>query len=126
MFRCSVCGAEKPQSKSGGTGYAEYPDGRRVCYECCAVLDRQEMVASGHGNRLPLYLTKKDDGSWSVSNWPGTLRFACSKPKVGRHNIAGRRYDVWFNGPDGHRWHGVQYGEWTEIVHCSRTREVVR
>jgi len=78
------------------------------------------MVVSETGDKLSLYLTERKKGSWFVSNWPGTLRFACSKPKIGRHNIAGRRYDVWFDGPDGHRWHGVQYGEWTQVLHCRK------
>jgi hypothetical protein len=42
---------------------------------------------------------------------------------TGRHNIAGVRYDVWFRGPDGHVWWGVQYGDMTQICHCKRTKE---
>jgi hypothetical protein len=70
--------------------------------------------------RITLYLT--DDGR--VTNWPNSLSFKGHVSK-GRHNIAGTRYDVWFTGPDGHRWHGTQYGDNTQICHCKRTKERV-
>ena len=70
-----------------------------------------------HG-RIMLYLSNGE-----VMNWPGTLRFPAHVRK-GRHNIAGSRYDVWFAGPDGFQWHGVQYGDNTQICHCKRTKQV--
>lgn len=76
------------------------------------------MVATG---RATLYL----DGL-NILDWPGRLRFRAARRSTGRHNIAGTRTDVWFVGPDGAAWHGVQYGQNTQIVHCKRTREVVR
>lgn len=33
------------------------------------------------------------------------------------------RIDVWFNGPDGHLWHGVNYGHNSQLCHCRRTRK---
>ena len=41
-------------------------------------------------------------------------------------DIAGKRLDVWFYGPDGYIWHGVQYGDNTQIVHCKRSSERVQ
>lgn len=90
---------------------------------CDIVMDKQTMIDKGHSKNLPLYL-KHDKGGYYVSNWPGTLRFDCLIRK-GRHNIAGTRHDVWFDGPDGYVWHGTQYGEWTEICHCRRTQRKV-
>jgi hypothetical protein len=58
----------------------------------------------------------------TVSNWPGSLKFQTGPVKVGRHNMAGKRYDVWFRGPDGKDWHGVQYGENTQLCHCRRIK----
>lgn len=60
-------------------------------------------------------------GGDTASNWPHTLVFR-AHGQVGRHNIAGKRYDVWFNGPDGYEWHGVTYGDWTQLCHCKRTK----
>lgn len=131
FFRCGVCGQVKPVQTSCGTGYGydSYgDDAKPVCYSCCAEQDKQWMVEHG---RIALYLTcepaskartpsgRKTAGE--VTNWPGTLRFKCHT-RYGRHNIAGVRYDVWFNGPDGYEWHGVTYGNYTQVCHCRRTK----
>ncbi|WP_273457023.1 hypothetical protein [Nevskia ramosa] len=57
-----------------------------------------------------------------VVNWPSSIEFTADV-KVGDHNLSGRRFDAWFKGPDGFVWHGVQYGENTQILHCKRTRK---
>jgi len=121
-FDCSVCGEHKTHESDISTGYAKYPDGSLVCFDCCADLDRKAMKQDGHSKRLPLYLSPGDDGKWRVMNWPGTLRFPVKRLKRGSHNIAGSRYDVWFNGPDGHEWYGVNYGEDSQVCHCRRTK----
>jgi hypothetical protein len=88
------------------------------------------MLPSCLPGSLPLYLTRKsihkpNDGTWAVTNWPNTLSFPVQRITHDGHNIAGKRYDVWFYGPDGYVWHGVQYGETTQIVHCKRSSERV-
>lgn len=123
-FDCPRCG----QTRTGegpGTGYGSMSDGSKVCYECCADIDRQTMSASG---RYTLYLSKTipsphpgTPNRAEITNWPGTLRFY-GLYSVGRHNIAGKRYDVDFVGPDGYTWHGVTYGDDTQICHVRRTR----
>lgn len=120
-FTCARCGIVKPVQENGGTGYAEREDGSKICYECCAELDRQTLILEGNSERLPLYLGKDEQG-WKVTNWPGTLVFRPGKVQEGKHNIAGSRTDVWFQGPDGKQWWGVQYGEWTQIIHCKRVK----
>lgn len=106
-----MCGKPFPKPFQYGTR----PDGARVCYKCCAVTDRADMDETG---RATLYLTHDDA---VVTNWPGTLRFIVRRIRKGRHNIAGTRYDVWFTV--GNRiWHGVQYGDNTQIVHCKRLK----
>lgn len=126
-FTCHECGQEKPVQKEGGTGYATRRiDGMRVCYECCAVNDRADMIETG---RATLYLETKAEtstyGRATVTNWPGTLAFD-GRYSVGRHNIAGRRYDVSFVGPDGFMWSGIQYGDNTQICYCRRTKKRAR
>jgi hypothetical protein len=120
-FACADCGeaiALPDRATFGAAGYARLDDGRQVCYACCAIRDRQDMRATG---KATLYLTKDAKGQWSVGNWPGTLRINTAPPMPSRHNIAGRRYDVWFRF-EGQPWHGVQYGDNTQIVHCKRTK----
>ena len=95
------------------TGYGTDPEtGDRLCFRCCGIADAEQMIESG---RATLYL-----GSGQVTNWPGSLCFDVGEPRQGRDNIAGTRYDVWFRGPAGQAWWGVQYGEWTQLCHCRR------
>lgn len=123
MFRCMDCGKAKPMQTQGGTGYARGKDGFAVCYACCAIKDAADMVATGEAT---LYLTTMPDshrghgGTAKVTNWPGTLVFHGGYRR-GHHNRARYRYDAWFRGPDGKQWHGVQYGDNTQIIHCRRT-----
>lgn len=124
IFRCVRCKKLKPIQRDGGTGYAVNDAGEKTCYACCGELDAQSMR---EGNRIVLYLTHtRDNGTdypkTEVSNWPGTLRLPVQRQRIGRHNIAGKRYDVWFNGPDGAVWHGVTYGDNTQICRCRKLK----
>lgn len=114
------CGHAPSEHGDSTTGYGTDAEGRTYCYACCADNDRAAMIATG---RATLYLS----GNWSdrtsvVTNWPGSLSFRASYQKTGRHNIAGKRYDVWFTGPDGKHWHGYQVGDNTQICHCRRVK----
>lgn len=135
-FYCSHCNRIKSYMSDTTPGYALTADGEKYCYDCCAIADREYMIEHGHSKGLPLYLTY-ERGSNSeyfknpiITNWPGTLKFTAFNPNMlrrrGRHNIAGTRYDVWFAGPDGYVWHGVKYGEFTQICHCKRTKEKIK
>lgn len=118
---CSRCGGAIPPPAPGAisTGYGTNEKDEIVCYSCCAEIDKQWMRDKG---KITLYLTGQA-GAREVTNWPGTLRFPARGYKQSPHNIARYRYDVWFNGPDGHVWHGVQYGDNTQLIHCKRTKE---
>ena len=87
-----------------------------VCYECCGKQDRADMIETG---KAILYL---NDKGRTVSNWPNSLTFHTGAIKKSFHNIARWRYDFWFTGPDKATWHGVQYGDNTQIAHCKRTK----
>lgn len=124
---CAVCGAECiPTEYVSGYGEAGEKTligkpGDKLCFACCAEGDRRTMDQDG---RITLYLTLQGEpgsvwGSGKVSNWPGTLSFPC-KGKRGHHNIAGARYDVWFNDHQGNPWHGTQYGNNTQLCHCRK------
>lgn len=66
-----------------------------------------------------LYLTLADSAhphsstSWQVSQWAGGYKQRISRMSSSFHNMAGKngRTDVWFLGPDGKRWHGVNIGD---------------
>lgn len=120
-FQCQRCNLEKPIQTKGGMGYATLDNTTAdvVCYDCCALLDREHMQRE---NKITLYLTiDKLSGGWTVSNWPGTLKYRAMVRK-GDHNIARTRYDAWFIDADGNNWHGVQYGEFTQLVHCRKLK----
>lgn len=126
---CSVCQSEiKKEANTGAMGYATNDKNEKICYDCCGDDDERYMIKTG---KMMLYLTAittaafsiHNESTYKVTNWPNTLSFNCGTVRKGRHNIAGTRYDVWFSGPDGHVWHGVQYGENTQVCHCKRTVE---
>lgn len=139
------CGHPESPHSDITRGYGTNKDGKRHCYACCAEHDKADMIATG---RATLYLCGVDvppEGSerggmasqgpsmipsqrpkvrrWYVKNWPGSLSFPVRHMRKGRHNMARSRYDVWFTGPDGTEWHGVQYGENTQILHCRRVKK---
>ena len=115
MTETLECGHKESPHSDITRGYGTDADGKRQCYQCCADLDRAYMIEHG---RIALYLTDK-----AITNWPASLSFPVLSRTTGRHNIAGVRYDVWFRGPDGATWHGVQYGDNTQICHCKRTKQ---
>lgn len=118
-YICSKCKKEKSiVSAGGGTGYGINRQGRKVCYQCCAEVDRAQMDKTG---RAVLYLSHSSGNAGEVTNWPGTMRFSVFV-KEGRHNIAGKRYDVTFKDHAGRRWHGVTYGNDTQLCHCRRLK----
>ncbi len=88
------------------------------CYAYCGNRDSADMSATG---RAVLYLTERSDGA-VVSNWPGTLEFRVRHKRVGSHNLAGRRVDVWFADSDGREWRGVNYSHNSQLCHCHRLR----
>ena len=122
------CGHTPTQGVPMTTGYGTDKDGKRHCFACCAKRDKASMRETG---KATLYLKRSDfllpvggyhfTGEGTVSNWPGTLEYPCTIRR-GCHNIAGTRYDCWFTDSDGHKWHGVQYGENTELCHCNRLK----
>lgn len=115
-------------SGGGASGYAllggrDKPEEKdqQICYECCAIRDVADMKRFG---KATMYLTssKQRGFTFEVTNWPGTLKFPCPYSRQGKHNIARNRTDVWFKGPDDFIWHGVHYGDWSQIVHVQRTK----
>ena len=118
VFKCSKCRRTVVNREPHITGYGTY-NGRKVCYECCANIDRRWM---DRHDRIALYLSKDQDGRWKVTNWPGSLRFTPWYVKEGGHNLAGIRQDAWFKDHRDRVWHGVRFGRWTQILHARRLK----
>jgi len=125
---CQKCGTVcKP--KGIGTGYGVM-DGKTYCYDCCGIIERDLLIKEGKGI---LYLSWEQEcelfnkPGWyypknaKISNWPGTFSLPIRAIKVGSHNFARRRYDVWFKFNDM-EWHGVSYGDNTQLCHVRRLR----
>ena len=103
------CGHEESEHSEVTSGYGISQDGKKYCYACCAEIDKETMRKHG---RITLYLTEK-----GITNWPASLVLPVHYKKEGRHNIAGKRFDVWFTFED-RQWHGVTYGDNTQLCHC--------
>lgn len=100
------------------TGYGEM-DSKKYCWTCCADHDRKVMEKHG---KITLYLMDIDGLQGKVTNWTGYLSWPC-KIRLGKHNIARVRRDVWFK-VNSDVWHGVQYGDDTQICHCRKLKTV--
>lgn len=119
-FECDTCKRTLPINKSGGTGYAGLGV-QKICYDCVGRMDAAHMM---DGRPIVLYF-RWDHPPWEnppmAINWPGTIEFLIEHRKTSFHNIAGKRHDVWFIGPDGAWWHGVNIGD-NQILRCHRLK----
>lgn len=118
-LRCDECLSALPinlPGHFGGVGYAIGRQGESFCYACCAKHDRANMVADG---KSVLYLAKQDDGSWAVTNWPGSLSFPARGVRKMRHPWARHALIAYFTGPDGRTWSAKNIGD-SQIAHCRR------
>jgi hypothetical protein len=110
---CERCGATFPIPPAGGgaSGYGyDATNDTFLCYACCADDDRAAMVRDG---KLGLYLTHRISDKpdriveYTVTNWPGSLRFPVTYHRAWRGRGFGGGYPVelaHFTGPDGKTW----------------------
>lgn len=112
----------------GGTGYGTDGEGRKFCYPCCGLNDREDMERTGRG---VLYLSmppnpnnqnRPDTSRAKVTNWPGTATFQVLACWPIRHNMARSAYVCRFIGPDGFVWSGRNIGD-SQILRARRTVE---
>lgn len=115
-FTCARCGRNLVYTGTCTTGYGVTQDDQKHCYDCCADQDLEQMQENG---LIYLYLDQKES---TVSNWPGSLKFQTGAIRQGHHNIAYHQYTFWFYGPDGYVWWGRQFGDWTQLARCARTK----
>ena len=122
QFTCDSCGRTLINESTFTTGYGETPDGKKHCYECCAMGDVEYMTDNGKWTGY--FVEGKNVKDGRVTNWPGSLSFPifAGSPSRSNTNWGLWRSDFWFAGPDGHIWHGYQIGENSQIAHCKRTK----
>jgi uncharacterized lipoprotein NlpE involved in copper resistance len=112
-FICSQCNKAIVHESDFTTRYARDKDDNKICFDCCGINDANELKALQPKQKFSLYL---DTNKKVITNWPGTFKIAVGFIQTGRHNMAGKRYDTWFNY-EGKRYHAVQYGDNTQICH---------
>jgi hypothetical protein len=117
------CGHKPSPHGPYTTGYAyNVTDDKTLCYDCAAKIEHQYMLDN---NKTVLYLvrnTSELNPFYEVTDWPGKLRFRVRHMKTGRYNLARKAYHVWFTGPNNTNWHGVTYGDNTQLCHCKRIK----
>ncbi len=122
-MKCFKCGKTIAREKdSFGTGYGVNKEGHKICYECCAKNDVENMDKDG---KYILYLIIVNNGTSNyakVTNWPSSLVFDNLEYRVGGHNWGLKRYDVWFTDHKRKQWHGYTIGDNTQICHCKRLK----
>jgi hypothetical protein len=71
----------------GGSGYGYSGNSKRkVCYDCCAVIDSKHMDKHGE---MTLYLSDGDNGfKFKITNWPEQHR-PCQQEQLG--SLSNRR-----------------------------------
>jgi hypothetical protein len=108
---CALCGAVC-KSHDCMAGYARLPDERKICYGCASLGEALSMLATG---KAFLY-----EGESHVGDWPGGFALPVVRRKEGRHNMSGKRTDVWFRDWCGRMWHGVRCTDNGNYLRCTR------
>lgn len=103
-----------------------------ICYKCASDDEKERMRKTGVTTLYFMYNspcnniqhtnagTNMTPSDYIVSDWSGRFLIRPMNVQRGKHNIARTRWDVWFEF-EGRVWHGVQYGENTQLLHCKRT-----
>lgn len=127
-FICGDCGETHPFKLGGGTGYGTDSAGAMFCYGCGAERCAAELERDGKGCLYLSPRTKAErdarnaSATYKLTDWTGEMSIPVYGVRKGSHNLAGTRYDVWFKFR-GREWHGVQYGENTQLCHVRRLKE---
>lgn len=115
-FKCHQCGEDKTHECEFSTGYGLDVNGNKICFSCCGKNDEKELAELKPKQKFTLYL---DTVKKTLTNWPGTLVIPIGCIREGKHNIARKRFDVWFKF-NGNNYHATQYGTTTQIAHVKR------
>ena len=91
-FTCHNCGQTKRNNPhSCSTGYGTDAKGNKLCFNCIAAIDSDELANMQPGEKTIHYYS-----NGKITNWPGSLVIITLYKKTGKHNIAVKRTDIWF------------------------------
>lgn len=100
-MECKKCKKEIVTAHNGTDGFAKTKDGEVICYDCCTVLDIEQMNGS---NSVLVYLSMDKS---KVTNWPGGVLGRVINLRKIRH-VRARGEFVSFDVVDstGKSWYG--------------------
>jgi len=103
---CSVCGKEViPEEFS--SGYGEDKNGNKICYSCCAELDKKELRENG---KLRGYFYNNE-----FTNWPGSFKIPITYYKKSVNNFGAIRTDFWLTW-EGNHYYGRHVGNYSNLA----------
>lgn len=110
-FICFQCGLNKIHESDFSTGYGTDKSGHKICFDCCGLNDAKVLENLKPKEKFCLYWNGKQ-----VTNWPVTLAINPHYVTKGKHNLARTRETVYFTFA-GRKFMGIQYGEYTQVLH---------
>lgn len=113
IFNFAGHGAFDPDGKVGELTQAQIDEHNAEL----AKAEVEAMKGSGRG----LLYRRTIDSRINVGTWDGSKNFPVTCCRESWHNMAGKRFDYWFNF-DGSRWHGVNIGN-NDIVRVKRCKK---
>lgn len=116
IFVCDNCKRTITHESTVSTGYATNKENEKICFACCGLHDEQEFRALKPGEKIYFYF----DGE-KLTNWPGTFKITPYHTRNGKHNIGRTRVDAWFKF-NHNLYHGVQIGEWNQVMKVTRVK----
>lgn len=98
---CDKCG-NNCIAKGSATGYGVDDKGNKLCYPCCAQLERDQMDETG---KIILYLDEKNR---KVTNWTGELSYSVRSLTKHKDNKGATAY---FRDHNDNLWCAVRRGD---------------
>lgn len=99
------------------TGYGINQQNKKVCFDCCAKEDKENLLNSKIGDKFTFYYSDS-----YISNWPGTLKIPVQYIRNNKHNWYGvKRVDVWFTF-EGLRFWGLHVGSSHQLITVTRIK----
>jgi hypothetical protein len=112
IFICAQCHKEITHEDNFTTGYGINKNNQKICYPCCAINDKNDLLSLTGKQKLLLYFNGKE-----VINWPGSLKITPTRITKGKHNFCRVRTDVYFKLEN--KWfHGLNLGN-MDILHVN-------
>lgn len=114
-----------PDGHCGGTGYGQYPDGRRFCYACCALELQESMRNTGRAILYAVDSQASAGRALTIQDWAGKLNFPAYNITRSHGYGFGTRYEIVtgrFIGPDGKLWCFRNAGD-NQIARCKRLKD---